>query len=176
VHAWTILGHWSTTGVVDRSFAFLPTGRCVTVDIDGRCQFTYLKIRSISTVDVDSPTWAYGRYRRSTRMPIHLPENTVDIASTVDFRKKSVEIDRRCGFMTKKNRSTAFSEKSKIRTIDLWSHRFWEMVPDTHPPRSHGLMRGEKWSQHLSKYRHLSTDLFTRLISHGRYRRSMPIL
>ena len=61
------------------------------------------------------------------------------------------------------------------RTIDLWSQRCWEMVPDTHPPRSHGPMRGGKWSQHLSKYQHLSTDLSTRSISHGRYRRSMRI-
>jgi len=42
-----------------------------------------------------------------------------------------------------------FPEKSKKRTIDLWSHRWCEMVPDTHPPRSHGPMYGEKWSQHL---------------------------
>jgi len=35
-------------------------------------------------------------------MSIHLLENTVDIASTVNFRRKSVEIDRRCGFIPKK--------------------------------------------------------------------------
>ena len=127
--------------------------------------------RSISTVDADSPTREYGRYRRS--MLIHLLEITVDIGSTVDFRKKSVEIDCRCGFTTKKNWSTVFSEKSEKRIIDLWSHMWWEMVPDTRPPRSHGPMRGEEWSQHLSKSRHLSTDLSTRSIGHGRYRRSM---
>jgi len=49
------------------------------------------------------------------------------------------------------------------------------MVPDTHPPRSHSSMCGEKRSQHLSKYRQLSTDLSTRSMGHGRYRRSMPI-
>ena len=49
------------------------------------------------------------------------------------------------------------------------------MVPDTHPPRSCGPMCDEKWSQHISKCRHLSTDLSTRSIGHGRYRRSMPI-
>ena len=42
-----------------------------------------------------------------------------------------------------------FSEKSGKRTIDLWSHRWWEMVPDTHPPRIHGPMYGEEWSQLL---------------------------
>ena len=42
----------------------------------------------------------HGRYPRS--MPIHLLENTVDIAWTVDFRQKSVEIHRRCGFIPKK--------------------------------------------------------------------------
>jgi len=34
-----------------------------TVDIDGRYRFTYLRIRSILTVDSNSPTWKYGRYR-----------------------------------------------------------------------------------------------------------------
>jgi len=48
-------------------------------------------------------------------MPIHLLENTVDIASTVDFSKKSVEIDRRCGFIPKKNRS--------ILTVDVPSFK-----------------------------------------------------
>ena len=42
----------------------------------------------------------HGRYRRSIK--IQLLENTVHIASTVDFIKKSVEIDRRCGFILKK--------------------------------------------------------------------------
>jgi len=35
-------------------------------------------------------------------MSIYLLENTVDIASTVNFSKKSVEIDRHCGFIPKK--------------------------------------------------------------------------
>jgi len=64
------------------------------------------------------------------------------------------------------------------RTIDLghiWSHRWWEMVPDTHLQKIHGLMGGEKWSQQLSKCRYLSTDLSTRLIDHGRYRRLIRI-
>ena len=58
---------------------------------------TYLRIRSISTVNKDSPTWEYSRYRLSIR--IHLLENTVDILSTVDFTQKSVEIDSRYGFI-----------------------------------------------------------------------------
>jgi len=69
--------------------------------------------RSISTVDKDSPTWEYGRYRRSIR--IHLLENTVDIWSTVDFTQKSVEIDRRYGFIPKKKRS--------ISTVDVPSYQ-----------------------------------------------------
>jgi len=79
--------------------------------------------RSISTVDKDSPTWEYGRYRRSIR--IHLLENTVDIWSTVDFTQKSVEIDRRYGFISKKNRSTVDIDRpsghglKKIVNIDL---------------------------------------------------------
>jgi len=129
--------------------------------------------RSISTVDADSPTRKYGACRRS--MPYHLLEKTVDIASTVNFRKKSVEIDRRCGFIPKKIGPPRSSEKSVKRTIDLSSYRWWDMVPDTYPPRIHGHMRGEKWSQHISKCRHLSTDLSTRSIGHGRYRRSMLI-
>jgi len=36
-------------------------------------------------------------------------------------------------------------------------------------------MDGEKWSQQLSKCRYLSTDLSTRSIDHGRYRRSIRI-
>jgi len=35
-------------------------------------------------------------------MPMHLLESTVDITSTVDFREKSVEINRQCGFIPKK--------------------------------------------------------------------------
>ena len=66
------------------------------------------------------------------------------------------------------------------------------MVLDTHPPRTHGPMGGEKWSQHLSKYRcpirvHRFIDPVDRSRSistvnanspageYGRYRRSMPI-
>jgi len=130
----------------------------VKVDIDGRCRFTYLRIRSISTVDVDSPTWKYGRYRIDRQ-----------------FQKKIGRNRPSMWIYTKKIGRPRFSEKSKKRTIDLWFHRWWEMVPDADPPRSHGPMCGEKRSQHLSKNRHLSTDLSTRSIGHGRYRRSKPI-
>ena len=36
--------------------------------------------------------------------------------------------------------------RNQKRIIDLWSQRWCEMVPDTHPPRSHGPMC-EKWTQ-----------------------------
>jgi len=39
--------------------------------------------------------------------------------------------------------------------------RWWEIFLDTHPPRSHGPISDEKWSQHTSKYRRISTDLST---------------
>jgi len=45
----------------------------------------------------------------------------------------------------------------------------------THQQKSDGPIRDEKWSQQLSKCRYLSTDLSTRLIDHGRYRRSIRI-
>ena len=66
-------------------------------------------------------------------------------------------------------------EVMEKRTIDLWSHKWWEMVPDTHLQKSHGPMGGEKWSQQLFKCRYLSTDLSTQSIDHRRYRRSIRI-
>jgi len=73
----------------------------------------------------------------------------------------------------------AFSrEVRKNRTMTygpIWSQKWWEMVPDTHLQKNHGPMSGEKWSQHLSECRYQSTDLSTRWIDHGRYRRSMRI-
>jgi len=120
--------------------------------------------------------WEYGRYRRSIR--IHLLESTIDIASTVDFGQKSVEIDRRCGFIPKKNRSISSEKSGKKGPLThgpIWSHKWWEMVPDTYLQKSHGPMGGEKWSQQLSKCRYLSTDLSTRSIDHSRYRRSIRI-
>ena len=47
------------------------------------------------------------------------------------------------------------------------------MVPNTHLQKSHSSMRGEIWSQQLSKCRYLSTDSSTRSIDHSRYRRSI---
>jgi len=67
-----------------------------------------------------------------------------------------------------------FSEKSGPWTYGpIWSHKWWEMVPDTHLPKIHGLIGGEKWSQQLSKCRYLSTDVSTRSIDHGRCRPSI---
>jgi len=71
-----------------------------------------------------------------------------------------------------------FREVRKKRTIDLgpiWSHKWWEMVPDTHLQKIHVNIHGEKWSQRLFKCWYLSTDLLTQSINHGRYRRSRRI-
>ena len=48
-------------------------------------------------------------------MQIYLLENTVDIASTVHFSQKSVEIDCRCGFIPQKSWS--------ISTVDVPSYQ-----------------------------------------------------
>jgi len=71
-----------------------------------------------------------------------------------------------------------FREVRKKRTMTygpIWSQKWWEMVPDTHPQKSHGPMSCEKWSQHLSECQHQSTNLSTWSINHGRYRRSIRI-
>jgi len=71
-----------------------------------------------------------------------------------------------------------FREVRKKRTMTygpIWSQKWWEMVPDTHLQKIHGPMNGEKRSQHLSECRYQSTDLSTRSIDHGRYRRSTRI-
>jgi len=57
-------------------------------------------------------------------MRIHLLENAVDIASTVDFSKNSVEIDRQCGFIPKKksigtDRRCALIPKKNRSTVDI---------------------------------------------------------
>ena len=132
--------------------------------------------QSISTVNKDSPTWQYGRYWRSIK--IHLLENTVDIASTVDFSEKSVEMDRRCGFIPKTNWSISSEKSGKKGPLTygpIWSHKWWEIDPDTHLQQIHGPIGGEKWSQQISKCRYLSTDLLTWSIDHCRYRRSIRI-
>ena len=69
-------------------------------------------------------------------------------------------------------------EVRKKRTMTygpIWSQKWWEMVPDTHLQNSYGPMSGEKWSQHLSECWYRSTDLSTRSIDHGRYRRLIRI-
>jgi len=90
--------------------------------------------RSIPTVDKDSPTWEYGRYRRSIR--IHLFENTS--ISTVDkdsptckygryridrgFQQKSVEIEHRCWFIPKKiiRYRPSICPHTKKKSVDGW--------------------------------------------------------
>ena len=62
-------------------------------------------------------------------MPIQLLENTVDIASTVNFRRKSVEIDRRCGFIPKKSVDRVLQRSRKKG------------------PLTYGSIGSEKWSR-----------------------------
>jgi len=69
----------------------------------------------------------------------------------------------------------AVRKKRTMTCGPIWSQKWWEMVPDTHLQKSHGPMSGEKWSQHLSECWYWSTDLSTRSIDHGRYRRSIRI-
>ena len=57
----------SCTGVVGSVGWLSPTGRLVTVDIDGRFGSTYGITWSISTVGSVTPSENYGRYRRSVR-------------------------------------------------------------------------------------------------------------
>ena len=49
-------------------------------------------------------------------------ESTVDIALTIDFSKKSVEIDRRCGFYQKKNQDSPILHNKKMYVIDSDAH------------------------------------------------------
>jgi len=92
--------------------------------------------RSISTVDKDSPIWEYGRYRRLIR--IHLLGNTVDVWSTVDLTPKSVEIDRRYGFIPKKNVDVPSYQKKIGRQsiltveVDMDSKKSWTLTSLTH--------------------------------------------
>jgi len=62
-------------------------------------------------------------------MLIHLLENTVDIATTVEFRTKSVEIDRRCGFIPKKSVDRVFPRSRKKGSL------------------TYGPIGGKKWSR-----------------------------
>ena len=75
--------------------------------------FTCLRIRtveiwSISTVDKDSHTWKYSRYRIDRRFQPKIGRNRPSM--WIHTKKKSVDV---------------FREVRKKRTIDLWSH----MVP-----------------------------------------------
>ena len=61
--------------------------------------------RSISTVDKDSPTWKYGRYRIDRRFQPKIGRNQPSTWSHT--QKKSVDIDRRCALIIpKENWST----------------------------------------------------------------------
>ena len=88
--------------------------------------------------------------------------------------KSTVDVDS----YQKKNRSISSEKSGKKGPLTygpIWSHKWWEIVPDTHLQKSHGPMGGEKWSQQLFKCRYLSTDLSTQSIDHRRYRRSIRI-
>ena len=39
-----------------------------------------------------------------------------------------------------------FPRSQEKKDHDLWSQKWWEMVPDIHLQKSHGPMSGEKWS------------------------------
>ena len=58
-----------------------------SISIDRRYRFTYLKTRSISTVDIDPPTGEYGWYWRP--MPIH-PRNAENYGRSMIV--KNIEI------------------------------------------------------------------------------------
>ena len=69
-----------------------------TVDIDGRSRSTYVRIRSISTVDHDQPTGENGRYRRSITI----------IGQKIGRYRRSITIH------SEKNRSTSTVDHEKI--------------------------------------------------------------
>jgi len=94
-------------------------------------------------VDKDSPTREYVWFRWS--MPIRLLENTVDITLTIDLSKKSVEVNRWCGFIPKKKsvdincQCTLIPKKIGQRSIstvevDMDSKKLWALP---YPPILH---------------------------------------
>jgi len=78
---------------------------------------------SISTVDKDSPTWKYGRYRIDRQFQQKIGRNRPSM--WIHTQKKSVHIDRRRALIPKKNRSTVDIDcqsghgLKKIVNIDL---------------------------------------------------------
>jgi len=97
--------------------------------------------RSISTVDIDSPTWKYGRHWRS--MTIHLYENTVDIDSRYWFTQLKIRL--------MSHRPSISGKISRNRPV-MWIHTKEKLVDRVFPrsrkkgPLTYGPIRGEKWS------------------------------
>ena len=78
---------------------------------------TYLRIRSSSTVDKDSSTWKYGRYLIDRRFHPKIGRNRTSI--WIHTKKKSVDIDRRCALIPKKNRLTVDGSSKPKQTNPL---------------------------------------------------------
>jgi len=106
----------------------------------------------------------------------HILENTVDIASTVDFSKKSVEIEF-FRELEKKDHwpmvpSVVRYGPGRRSTKKSWSHVWWEMVP-TRIRTSSPIHR---FIDPVDRSRSISTvDAKSLTGEYGRYRRSMPI-
>jgi len=118
-----------------------------------------------------------------------VPKQCADLEQNLNLKEvRHLETWKKCSLALPQSRDAPnawalgpaafFREVREKRTIDLgpiWSHKWWEIAPYTHLQKGLGPMDGEKWSQQLSKCRYLSTDLSTRSIDHGRYRRSIRI-
>ena len=100
-----------------------------TGDPDGRCRFTYGRLRSISTLTVDPPTGKYGRYRWSIRSIVEKDQSiwTVNVDS---HQKKMIDGRNRPSKRTQtqkiKSRLTLTwpptFHNTQIRMIDSDSH------------------------------------------------------
>jgi len=77
-----------------------------TGDPDGRCRFTYGRLRSISTLTVDPPTGKYGRYRWSIRSIVEKDQSIWTV--NVDSHQKQM-IDGR-------NRPSKRTQTQKIKS------------------------------------------------------------
>jgi len=93
---------------------FLPTGRSVSVDIDGRFNCTYGRTRSISTVCLIPPTREHGWYWRSVWL--HLRRITVDCRSSIIDRDNFVidSTDDTCEI---------FPKNLELRRLDSWFYK-----------------------------------------------------
>ena len=98
-----------------RSVGLQPTGRLVTVDINGRFGSTHGTTRSISTVGSVTPTENYGRYRRSVRFIV--PRNwSISTMSVGSYKKKSVDGRYRPSKWTNTQKNSKKVLMSSLRT------------------------------------------------------------